>query len=224
MIYPNVSSIANPLANSTFTVRDGYVSAINDPSLLYSFDQMGAPQTLSSSLLSLAPHTSNLATTNTVLTRNIPTSGNNPLTTFIVNSATSSNNVRNLIMERLQEIVSSEAQRIVSKFPNENNADNLSPKVKTNVMFKMKKLAKQFSSKNKNYGLETLKELKKLLLEHEISVFHFTHSGIDIALTTYLTDESKEFQPSRILRLKQFVDVFMSINVSVLNFLYTFFL
>ena len=145
---------------------------------------------------------------NSVLTRNAPPSGNNTLSTFMANSATSSSNVRNLIMERLQEFVSTEAQRIVSKFPNEKN----SPKTSVNVMSKMKKLTKQFSTKNKDFGVEPLKDLKKLLIEHEISVFHFTHSGIDTALTTYLTDLSNEFLPTRTLRLQRFADVFMSIN------------
>lgn len=213
MTYPIAGSTGT--SSSTFTVRDVYAPSINDPSLVANFPYTYDQPTISG-IVPLPPHASsstNLLSLSSA-TRTIQSSGN--LSTHLNNTMAASNNFRNIIMDRLHECVSSEAQKIVIKFPKEKISENASsPKTSANIMLKMKKLAKQISLKNKDCGVEPLRELKRILLEHEISVFHFTHSGIDTALTNYLTDLSTEFLPFRTIRLQRFVDIFMSINVSL---------
>lgn len=200
-------------------IRDGYIPLINDPSILANFPYTyDSTQPSIPGIGSLPPNTTNINTLNSSSTRTIPSLSNSNLSTYINNTTAASNNFRNIIIDRLNECISLEAQKIVSKFPKEKISENTSPKTSANIMSQMKKLAKQFLLKNKDCGVEPLKELKRILLEHEISVFHFTHSGIDTSLISYLTDSSKEFFPLREIRLQRFVDIFMSINVSFLYF------
>lgn len=154
-----------------------------------------------------------------VLSRSEPLSSSaalpNPASFAQTSGAPSTLVLRNCIQERLQEFVSLEAQRIISTYASDqkNNAgDKLG---KNTVMTKMKQLADMFKTKNKDIGLEPLNELKNVLMNFEISVFHFNHSGIASSLTRYLVDSTSDYVPERATRMRRFTSVFMAIDVNL---------
>lgn len=83
----------------------------------------------------------------------------------------------------------------------------------SNVLHLLEKVVRQLAQSNRDVGCEPLTQLKRILLDFEISAFQLNHSGIISALNAYLTDNSPQMLPPRKLRLRRFAAVFMHLTV-----------
>lgn len=121
--------------------------------------------------------------------------------------------LKQTILERLQEYVHSEANKICKKYTGDKVTKYGIRPNNMNVLNVLSKIAKQLCTQNRDIGCEPLISLGRVLVEQEISAFQLNHSGITAALNTYLTDDFDKMIPSCKLRLRRFSAIFMRLSV-----------
>ncbi|KAI1724061.1 HECT-domain (ubiquitin-transferase) domain-containing protein [Ditylenchus destructor] len=126
--------------------------------------------------------------------------------------------LKQAIVERLQEFVCAEANKIIEKYASGGNAVKYGIEAHggesgcATLLRQLADIAKKLATEHKDVGCEPLNALKEILLKHEISAFQLNHSGITSALNVYLTHQSDKMMPPRKLRLRRFAALFMMLS------------